>query len=159
MELGQAEDGFLPQLVQFWEEIVAVGQKLLPQPTMFWHGLNHVPAWCPLGSLDSKFNSIPGRDCSCPSVLGRSVGKAGWCPASHQGWGIGAGNLELWGTAEGLCPMSSAMLCVSYSLSGKTVWLMGTTMYNKRQGVCHTGGPATAGPLRDELMVLLEGLC
>lgn len=44
MELGQAEDGFLLQLVQFWEEVVALGQKLLPQPTMFWHGLDHVKA-------------------------------------------------------------------------------------------------------------------
>lgn len=80
MELGQAQDGFLLQLVQFWEEVVAVGQKLLPQPTM---------GWTMLGSLDTKFNSIPGRDWSCPSILGRAVGKAGWCPASCQGWGIG----------------------------------------------------------------------
>lgn len=93
MELGQAEDGFLLQLVQFWEEVVAVGQKLLPQPTMFLYGLDRVrqvPAWCPLGgSLDPKFNSIPGRDRSSPSVLDRGVGKAGWRPASRQGWGIG----------------------------------------------------------------------
>lgn len=44
MELGQAEDGFLLQLVQFWEEVVAVGQRLLPQPTTFWYGLDHVKA-------------------------------------------------------------------------------------------------------------------
>lgn len=44
MELGQAEDGFLLQLVQFWEEAVAVGQELLPQLTMFWYGLDHVKA-------------------------------------------------------------------------------------------------------------------
>lgn len=92
MELGQAEDGFLLQLVLFWEEVVAVGQRLLPQPTMFWCGSDLVKAGSslvPCGIFGSKFNSIPGRDWNCPSVLGRGVGKAGWCPASHQGWGIG----------------------------------------------------------------------
>lgn len=58
VELGQAEDGFLLQLVQFWEEVVAVGQRLLPQS---WCRLDHVKAGsslCPLGSLDPKFNLI-----------------------------------------------------------------------------------------------------
>lgn len=44
MELGLAEHGFLLQLVQFWEEVVPVGQRLLPQPTMVWYGLDHVKA-------------------------------------------------------------------------------------------------------------------
>lgn len=44
MELGQAEDGFLLQLVQFWEEVVAVGQRLLPQSTTFWYRLDDVKA-------------------------------------------------------------------------------------------------------------------
>lgn len=59
--------------------------------------------------------------------------QAGVLPVAKAG-GLVAGNLELWDTVEGSCPMSSAMLCESHSLSRKTVWLLSTTMCNRRQG-------------------------
>lgn len=167
MELGQAEDGFLLQLVQFWVKVVAAGQRLLPLPTMFWYGLDHVKAGSslvPPGILDPKFNSISGRAWNCPSVLGRSMGKAGCrlvsCQLPRLGdWWLGTQNCGAQLKVRVPCPLPC---CVSPSPFRENHVTAGH--HNVQQKAeespakaCHTGGPATTGPLREEPMALLEG--
>lgn len=87
--------------------------------------------------------------------------QAGVLPVTKAG-GLVAGNPAVWGTAEGSYPIFSPVSVHLPLASRENRVAAGHHNVQQQAGkspakACHTGGPATAGPLREELMALLEG--